>query len=84
MAGNGGANVSGRGAAEVARGPCALLPLLACMPRASAQEKVPVAIELVLALDASASVDGGEFALQLEGLALAFRDPEYLRRRSTT
>ncbi len=35
-----------------------------------------MAIELVLALDASASVDRGEFALQLEGLARAFADPE--------
>lgn len=33
-------------------------------------------IELVLALDSSASVDREEFQLQLEGLALAFRDPE--------
>lgn len=43
---------------------------------AAAQEKIPVAIELVLALDASASVDAQEFALQLEGLARAFADPE--------
>lgn len=41
----------------------------------SAQE-TPVAIELVLALDSSASVDRREFQLQLDGLALAFRDPE--------
>lgn len=54
-----------------------LLPLLA-MPVA-AQEKIPVAIELVLALDASASVDREEFALQLEGLALAFGDPQVWR-----
>jgi hypothetical protein len=38
----------------------------------------PVAIELVLALDSSASVDRQEFQLQLDGLALAFRDPEVL------
>jgi len=38
----------------------------------------PVAIELVLALDCSASVDSSEYALQLEGLAEAFRDPEVL------
>jgi hypothetical protein len=48
---------------------------LAAAP-ANAQEKMPVAIELVLALDCSASVDGGEFDLQLQGLAQAFRDPE--------
>lgn len=51
-----------------------LLPFMA-VP-AAAQEKIPVAIELVLALDASASVDAREFALQLEGLARAFVDPE--------
>ncbi len=43
---------------------------------AMAQGNVPVAIELVLALDSSASVDRKEFQLQLDGLALAFRDPE--------
>jgi hypothetical protein len=43
---------------------------------ALAQGNVPVAIELVLALDSSASVDREEFQLQLDGLALAFRDPE--------
>lgn len=43
---------------------------------ALAQGNVPVAIELVLALDSSASVDREEFQLQLDGLALAFRDAE--------
>ena len=42
---------------------------------AEAQE-TQVAVELVLALDSSASVDAHEFQLQLEGLALAFIDPE--------
>lgn len=36
----------------------------------------PVDLELVLAVDSSASVDYAEFNLQLEGLAHAFRDPE--------
>lgn len=36
----------------------------------------PVAIELVLALDSSASVDRKEFKLQLKGLARAFADPD--------
>ena len=45
---------------------------------AHAQE-APVAVELVLALDASASVDKREFALQVEGLAAAFRDPDVQR-----
>lgn len=36
----------------------------------------PVALELVLALDSSASVDRNEFKLQLKGLARAFADPD--------
>jgi hypothetical protein len=36
----------------------------------------PVDLELVLAVDSSASVDYIEFNLQLEGLAYAFRDPD--------
>jgi hypothetical protein len=36
----------------------------------------PVDVELVLAVDSSSSVDFDEFNLQLEGLALAFRDPD--------
>lgn len=43
---------------------------------AQAQERIPVAIELVLAVDVSLSVDDGEFALQMDGLAQAFRRPE--------
>lgn len=38
----------------------------------------PVAVELVLALDASASMDRAEFDLQVKGLAAAFRDPGVL------
>jgi hypothetical protein len=36
----------------------------------------PVDLELVLAVDSSASVDYTEFNLQLQGLTLAFEDPE--------
>lgn len=36
-------------------------------------------MELVLALDASASVDGEEFRLQIDGLAAAFANPLVLR-----
>jgi hypothetical protein len=43
-----------------------------------ARANQPVAIELVLALDCSASVDSSEYTLQLEGLAEAFRDPDVL------
>ncbi len=45
---------------------------------AASQDKVTVALELVLALDSSASVDRAEFQLQLDGLAAAFRDPDVL------
>ena len=36
----------------------------------------PVELELVLAVDASSSVDDGEFALQMQGIAAAFRNPD--------
>ncbi|MEQ9641034.1 MAG: DUF1194 domain-containing protein [Alphaproteobacteria bacterium] len=48
---------------------------LACAP-ASAETSVD--LELVLAVDASGSVDDGEFALQMGGIAAAFRDPEII------
>jgi len=41
----------------------------------SAAAEVPVDLELILAIDSSDSVDGGEYALQVGGLADAFRDP---------
>jgi Protein of unknown function (DUF1194) len=47
-------------------------------PIAAAQDKTPVNIELLLALDASASIDKEEFTLELQGMALAFRDEEVL------
>jgi hypothetical protein len=53
--------------------------LVALASPAQAQTKTPVVIELVLALDSSASVDPGEFKLQNEGIAQAFRDPEVLQ-----
>ena len=42
----------------------------------SLEARAEVDVELVLAIDSSASVDGFEFAQQIEGLAAAFRDPE--------
>lgn len=39
-----------------------------------------VALELVLAVDASASVDDEEYALQVSGYAKAFRDPEIIAK----
>jgi Protein of unknown function (DUF1194) len=47
-------------------------------PIAAAQDKTSVNIELLLALDSSASVDRKEFELELQGIALAFRDEEVL------
>lgn len=38
-----------------------------------------MAIELVLALDSSASMNREEFALQLKGIAVAFKDPAVLQ-----
>jgi hypothetical protein len=62
------------------RGGGSRLAILSCLftaaPSAGAIE--PVAVELVLALDSSASIDRREFALQLEGLVQAFRDPDVI------
>jgi Protein of unknown function (DUF1194) len=44
-----------------------------------AEAETPVAIELVLALDASASMSREEFDLQITGLADAFKDPAVLQ-----
>jgi Ca-activated chloride channel family protein len=52
-----------------------MLALLVCASVAQAQERRQVAIELLLALDSSASMSAAEFELQLGGLAAAFRDP---------
>ncbi|MCR9220558.1 MAG: DUF1194 domain-containing protein [Alphaproteobacteria bacterium] len=49
------------------------LALCAAGP-AAAQERVD--LELVLAVDASYSIDNREFRLQMDGIAAAFRDPE--------
>ena len=46
-------------------------------PQAAADEIVD--LELALAVDASGSVDDGEFALQLKGIASGFRDPDVLK-----
>lgn len=58
---------------------CALLlsALPGALPGAGtrAQDGQPVPLELVLAVDASSSVDEAEFALQMRGLAAAFREP---------
>ena len=46
----------------------------AMLPQAIAAEE-PVELELVLSADASSSIKGGEFDLQVGGYAAAFRDP---------
>lgn len=52
------------------------LLLGALLAPAPALAEIPVDLELVLAVDASGSVDDTEFALQMGGIAAAFRDPE--------
>lgn len=44
------------------------------MPARVAAQEAVVDLELVLAVDASSSVDAGEFRLQINGIAQAFRD----------
>lgn len=52
------------------------LALLAALPFVTADAETPIVdLELVLAVDASGSVDEEEFRLQLQGIADAFRDP---------
>jgi Protein of unknown function (DUF1194) len=55
----------------------AFAPLLAVS--AAGQQQAPTNIELVLALDCSASVDSTEFGLQVQGIAAAFKDPAIQR-----
>lgn len=57
---------------------CLAVGLAAFAGAALAQQRQAVGLELLLALDASSSVDDTEFALQLHGLAQAFRDPAVL------
>lgn len=52
----------------------ALLLLLPLLARPASAELLPVDLELVLAIDASGSVDEAEYRLQVEGIAAAFRD----------
>jgi hypothetical protein len=44
----------------------------------SLAQSVAVDLELALAADGSRSIDDNEFALQLQGIATAFRDPTFL------
>lgn len=51
---------------------------LGAAPLPAAEAQMPVSIELVLAVDTSLSVDETEFALQMAGMAAAFRTPEII------
>lgn len=56
------------------------LLLLFCVQCATASADEPAAdLELVLAIDASGSVDEAEFRLQMQGIAQAFRDPQIIK-----
>ncbi len=59
--------------------PLGLLAILLPTSVTSAQTNPPVALELVLAVDTSTSVDDREFELQTQGLAAAFRHPSVVR-----
>ena len=62
-----------------ARAALAALLFVAGLPASvSAQSRTPVAIELVLAVDTSLSVDDVEYDLQMSGIAKAFRHPDVL------
>ena len=56
--------------------PAALVAVAALLDAAPVPAGVSVELELVLAVDASSSVDDGEFALQMQGIAAAFRHPD--------
>jgi len=56
----------------------ATIALLAPSGRAMAQVRVPVDVALVLAFDASGSIDAEEFRRQKEGIAEAITDPRIL------
>ena len=65
-----------RGVRKAVLASAALALAVSSGPAAKPQGQVPVAIELVLAVDCSYSVSDAEYALQMQGIASAFRDPE--------
>ncbi len=65
---------------QTRRGKAALALIVAATLQSTAvAQQTAVNIELLLALDTSASVSMQEFDLQLQGIALAFRDPDVLK-----
>ena len=63
---------------SAARRGLGLTLLAAFLFLSTAAAETEVDMELILAIDASGSVDAREYALQLSGIAAAFRDPEVL------
>ena len=55
-----------------------LLPKIALAQSNANSPGIPVAVELVLAIDNSSSVDSREYELQRQGIAKAFADPEVI------
>lgn len=55
-----------------------IIALLCLLPVRTPADAQPVAIELVLAVDTSASVDDMEYALQMRGIAAAFESDEII------
>ncbi len=52
--------------------------LAVAAPAAAVAQDVPVDVELVLAVDVSASIDGGEVNLQRAGYVAALTDPRVI------
>lgn len=52
--------------------------IIALSPAIAAAQEIPVDLELVLAVDVSASIDGAEVDLQRAGYAAALTDPEVI------
>lgn len=57
----------------------ALLWLISAQSPPVNADEIAADLELVLAIDASGSVDEGEFSLQMLGIARAFRDPQIIK-----
>ncbi len=55
-----------------------MMLFLICVPASAQVPETVVNVELLLALDTSASVSRQEFELQLQGIAQAFRDPDVI------
>ena len=72
-----------RRAAIPAAAAALFLGLVADWEQSLAQGRRPVDLELVLAVDSSSSVSPGEFNLQMQGLAQAFRSPDVQTSRNS-